>query len=257
MFEVGVKAGYERGFDNDGGKKGVISPYLQWNISPKFAIMTQPAFKYGVLDQRRIGISKSYYKENSDSLAVQNGPSTLASVTPDGTTQYVTFYKYSQSHDSIVKSSTYGGTYAEVEIPLLLKFKISKNFSVYGGVNLIYSKSIKIKENTASYKNIVITDSNYFVVKPYINPAPDPTSSVITYNGNDISSYKGPDYPTTTTDMWRVGYMLGFSYQYNKRWLFDGLVQQANTKSNYQAGYNINSALSVPYFRFTLGYKLK
>ena len=50
--------------------------------------------------------------------------------------------------------------------------------------------------------------------------------------------------------------MLGFSYEFYKRWLFDALVQQSNVSPNIQAGYNVNTALSSPYLRFTLGYKL-
>jgi hypothetical protein len=50
--------------------------------------------------------------------------------------------------------------------------------------------------------------------------------------------------------------MVGFSYEYQKRWLFDGLMQQTQAPANMQGGYNINSALSSTYFRFTLGYKL-
>jgi hypothetical protein len=48
--------------------------------------------------------------------------------------------------------------------------------------------------------------------------------------------------------------MLGFSYEYSKKWLFDALLQQGNAQPELKAGYNINSPLSVPYFRLSVGY---
>ena len=95
-WEAGVKAGYERGFDNDGSKKAVVSPYLQFNLSPKFAIMTQPAYKYASLDSRRIGNTRTYYKENSDSSVTQNGKSIPLPLEPSGLA-YVTYFTYSQT----------------------------------------------------------------------------------------------------------------------------------------------------------------
>jgi hypothetical protein len=253
-WEAGVKAGYERGFDNDASKKAVVSPYLQYNLSPKFSIMAQPAFKYASLGSRRIGNAATYYKENNDSSVHQTGQS-IGVHGLDGTVYfYLTPFHYSQTHDSIIKSSVIGGSYAEFEFPLLLKYRITKTFSVYGGVNIVYSKSVALKENTATFGHITRSYDS-LEASSNINPTPIPANSVFTYTGTDISQYRS-QYPTTTTDQLRVGYMLGFSYEFYKRWLFDGLIQQSNTNRNIQAGYNINSALSAPYFRFTLGYKL-
>jgi hypothetical protein len=51
--------------------------------------------------------------------------------------------------------------------------------------------------------------------------------------------------------------MIGFTYAYHKRWLFDALLQQSSGKSDIKAGYDINSSLSAPYLRVSIGYKLK
>jgi hypothetical protein len=53
-----------------------------------------------------------------------------------------------------------------------------------------------------------------------------------------------------------MGYMLGVSYELKKRWMADMVVQQCFTKKNMQGGYNVNGALSMPYIRLTLGYRL-
>jgi hypothetical protein len=50
--------------------------------------------------------------------------------------------------------------------------------------------------------------------------------------------------------------MLGFSYEFKKRWMADMLLQQSKAKPHIQAGYDVNSALSLPYIRLTLGYRL-
>ena len=255
-FEAGVKAGYETGFNNDAAKKAIVSPYLQFNFTPKFSIMLQPSIKSAFLSSRRIGTPQSYYKVNNDGKTTF--VDSIPVYSPDGTgLLWVRDYTYSQSHDSIVKISSIGGSYTEFEVPVLIKYSISKKFSVYGGVNVIYSKLINISEKTNITRSIPVTKPKS-TISDYNAPAPTPPSidSVITYSGTPISSYTGPQYPATQSSQVRYGYMLGFSYEYNKRWLFDALVQQASVNANMQAGYNINSALSAAYLRLTLGYKL-
>jgi len=253
-FELGIKAGYETGFNNDAAKKAVISPYIQYNITQRLSIMLQPSVKESFLNNIHIGNPKSYNKENADSGSVLDFTREVVPI--EGEILYRTQFSYTQSHDSIVKSNTFGGTYTEYELPVLVKLGISKSFSVYGGVNIVYSKLTGVTEHTLSVNNIYVSrDSTVFTYPGQAIPRP-PVSSVITYKGTDISNYTGPQYPTPTDGLIRVGYMVGFSYEYSKRWLFDALIQQANVNANTQAGYNINSTLSAPYVRFTLGYKI-
>jgi hypothetical protein len=254
-FEAGIKGGFERGFDNDASKKAVISPYIQYNISPRFAIMAQPAVKYSTFNVGNIGGPKSYYKENGDSV-VSAGATNPVIISGEGVVAfYLTDFNYSQSHDSIVKSYTYSGTYMEYELPILLKYYIAKTFSVYGGVNVTYSKLTGITENT--YTNVVLRDTILPVVSGSSQtPAHPSTASEIKYTGTPYSSYTGPLYPSPQGSMLRFGYMFGFSYEFTGRWLFDGLVQQGMVKPNMIGGYNTNAPLSAPYFRFTIGYKI-
>jgi hypothetical protein len=257
-FELGIKAGYETGFDNDAAKKAVVSPYVQYNLTPKWSVMLQPSVKSAFLSSRIIGAPQSYYKVNNDGKVSMD--SSVIEIT-DGASFVDSLWKrtytYSQTHDSIVKTSSIGGTYLEFEIPVLLKYNISKNFSVYGGVNIIYGKLISATENTNISQPIIKTAPPTNTIGGYYKPAPTPTiDSVIAYSGNPISSYTGPQYPATNSSLLRCGYMIGFTWQYDKRWLFDALVQQASVPANYQGGYNINSALSSAYLRLTIGYKL-
>lgn len=256
-FELGIKAGYERGFDNDAAKKLVVSPYIQLNISPKFSFMIQPSIKEAWVGSRRIGNSATYYKANNDSSVTVGATNAIYLAGDANPYLYRTNYSYTQTHDSIVKSNSIGGNYLEIEIPLLLKYYIHKKFSVYAGVNLTYSKLMQVTENTYIKNNIPVGPIDTYVIsRPGETPVAYHTNSIINYNGNPYSSYTGPQYPTPEESTWRAGYMAGFSYEFSKRILFDCLVQQAKTKTNMQSGYNINTSQSAPYIRFTLGYKL-
>jgi len=253
-FEFGVKAGFERGFDNEASKKGVFSPYLQYNISPKLSIMTQPSVKYASYNFGAVGAQNSYYKELNDS-SVRAGQTLPLVLTGGEIPYYLTVDTFRQAHDSIVKSYTQSGTYMEFDIPILLKYRVARGFSIYGGLDITYSKLTGFTENTST-KQLVVNDTDYIFTRPGQSVPIPSTASVITYIGRTpISDYKNP-YPTPPGSLLRYGYMFGFSYEFTKRWMLDGLVQQAMVKQNLVGGYDSNAPLSAPYFRFTIGYKL-
>lgn len=258
-FEAGIKTGYERGFDNEAAQKWTISPYLQYNFSEHLSLMLQPAFKFASLAPVNIGKSSTYYKQNKDSTVKQVTDS-VPVIIFDGNNDKVWVWHdiYSQTHDSIIKAHNLGGQYTEMELPILLKYRVAKWFSVYGGLNMVYSRSVSVNEFTYTKNNILRTDSTFIQFGPVGGAAPAPefsTSTILTYNGNEISSYKNPYLVSTATSL-RFGYMLGFTCSYKSRWLFDGLVEQTPTAANVQGGYNINNTLSALYFRLSLGYKL-
>jgi hypothetical protein len=217
--------------------------------------MTQPAIKSATIADRNLG-SNSYYKVNQDGKATMVSDTAYTIV--DGGTAYYqhnTKYNYSQTHDSIVKSYTYGGSYTELELPLLLKYKLSHDFSVYGGVNILYSRVTAITEHTYTNQGILksVESTNTAIGT---SPAPaSPVSDKITYSGNPYSEYNGP-LTTATQGGVRAGYMLGFSYSYTERWLLDALVEQSPMKQDIKGTYNLNTPLSLPYFRLSVGYKI-
>ncbi len=59
-FELGVKAGYEAGFVKYSANKFVVSPFVQYNISDKFALLTLPTVKVAQLGNVNVGSPKSY-----------------------------------------------------------------------------------------------------------------------------------------------------------------------------------------------------
>ena len=265
-FEAGIKTGYERGFDNTSAQKIVGSVYLQYNISPKLSIMVQPGVKESYLNSLRVGKQANYYQvpEGAKTMdGVRTGAdSTTMLVIPnigDLGLLWVRNYYYAQRHDSIVKSYKIGGRYTEYEMPLLMKYKLNKNLSVYAGVNMVMGKTLSIQETTTNYSidimKVVHTYGGYYSPAP----PPPPIGEVFSYQGTPYSSYlaSGPLYSSKSTTQFRFGYMLGFSYEFADRWMVDGLLQQTPSTGNSTiGGVNINQALGNAYMRMTLGYKL-
>ena len=258
-FEAGIKGGYETGFNRNAANKFVVSPYLQFNLTDKFALMTQPAVKVSYINSE-VGSPHSYYDTLKSTgpnplgspvaVIVVNGPSS-------STVGSIQEYTYSEQYKSIVKSYNYGGNYYEFEIPFLLKYKILRQLSVYGGANIIYSKYVSIKENTSTSGILTKFDTaNVFTPLGHSASQPQSINKAISYAGLPYANYTSPLYPSQNGDLLRLGYMLGFNYEYKKRWQFDVLIQQAMVKSNNENGYNTNEPLAMPYFRFTIGYKL-
>ncbi len=255
-FEAGVKGGFETGFNARAANKLVIEPYVQYNLSDKFSVLTQPSLKISNVSKMSVGETSSYYDAGNGTYT-QTASGAVYLIAYVGTSSVITQFmlrKYRLTYDSIVKSYSVGGTYVEAELPLLLKYNIGKGVSVYGGANAVFSKYTSIRENTNKYNG----NFNTMTFLPASVTGNDtlPITANLKLPGTPISQYGGPLYPSQQGTILRLGYMLGFSYEYKKRWLFDALVQQAMVKPNYEAGVNTNAPLSMPYFRLTLGYKL-
>jgi len=258
-IEAGIKTGFESGFTTDAAYKFVVSPYVQFNLSPKFAIMAQPAVKAAMMQSHNLGTPTSYYKINSETSMLTVGDVTTHATTHGSTVvidSYTTAYSFSQAHDSIVKSNkTASRTIMQYELPILMKYNLTKHFAVYGGVNVVYSQMVTIAENTVTVKNISRTlDTTITTTNA---PAPGgPSGLGFNYTGTPYAQYSGPMKPAQTGYQFNVGYMVGFTFTAHNKWLFDALVQQAPARQDVKAGYNINRPLSATYLRLSIGYKL-
>lgn len=253
---IGVKAGFEQGFTNNAASKMVIAPYVQYKLSPRVALMTQPAMKYAMTRDVSLGAPQSYYKVNGDGKAADNG-SFLSTKVEGGsvTVYYNSVYRYSQTHDSIVKTNTTGGAYFEADLPILLSYAVTNRLSVYGGPNVAISRTTGIKEHTYTATGITRIADTTISSKEGYTSAP-PVEDIIQYQGTPISSYGGPFYPSRTTINVRLGAMAGISYQCSDRVLVDALVQKSPARRDIKGGYDVNTPLSATYFRLSVGYKL-
>jgi hypothetical protein len=255
-FDFGVKGGYEMGIGSQLANKWVIAPYVQYHLSSKVALMTQPGVKYATIADRSVGSAASYYAVNQDGKVVQGATTISVKVIGSNVdTYYHTKYTYSQSHDSIVKTKNYGGSYVEYEIPLLVQYGLTRKLSVYGGVNLVYSQRTMVNEHTNTYSNIVRSVDTTITNAGAAGTAPA-LSSVVTYTGNPLGETNNTTYPMKVDNIFRMGYMVGVSYQYTSRWLFDAMMQQTPMKPDVRDGFNVNKTLSAPYLRLSVGYKI-
>lgn len=253
-WAAGVKIGYERGADNIAAKKVVVAPYLQYNISRRVAIMTQPAIKVANSPVRTIS-SRSYYSPNDDG----NVTTVQSYVEPRAEggvvdTYYFARFRYTRSHDSIVKNETIGGRYMEFELPVMMRYNVSKNVSVYGGVNMVFSQLSGVKHNT--FAKTLTKSADSLMTAKSVTPTPVSINDVITYDGTPITEYDGPLYPSSQVNRLRLGATVGVTYEYSGRWLLDALVQQNPAPKDMRGAYNINAPLSSTYFRLSVGYKL-
>lgn len=258
-FDLGIKGGVEGSYDGNASRKIVISPYLDYKLNDKFSLMIQPAFKAASLNTRNLGGAQTYYSiDHTDSTLTRTKYNVVFNPWGGTDTQSVTrTYQYSQTHSAITKGYSIGGTYYEFELPLLFKYAVTPKLAMYAGLNINYSRAIRVSEHTYASAPIVV-DSAVAVVTGSGQPmaAPPTVSSVLPISGNPVSSYTGPLYATPSTGLFRFGYMAGFSYEFHKNWMVDALVQQGFTKSNVQGGYDVNKPLTLPYIRLTLGYRL-
>jgi hypothetical protein len=252
---LGIKAGFERGAGTYGNNKLVAAPYLQYKIGNKLSLMVQPSIKGANAAKRTIGTAASYYSIKPGTENYQFQDSQLVYLVLTGDSLWRRNYNTSEKYDSILKTSSIGGSYVELELPLLLQYSLSSRLSVYGGLNAVYSKRLGVKEDTKVTESITSSGTT-FTMAPINAPAPLPSSTGIAYSGSPLSNYTGPAYPQQDAGLLRMGYMLGVSYELKKRWMADMVVQQCFTKKNMQGGYNVNGALSMPYIRLTLGYRL-
>jgi hypothetical protein len=248
----GVKAGYERGLNDAAASKYLISPYIQVKLSSKLAILVQPAVKYAQLTNRILS-TESYYKVSNSNT--KKGE--IYTTNEIDNVAYHTPYTYTAQYDSIVKVRSFGGSYTEFELPLMLQYNVAPKLSVYGGVNVALTRMTGIKEETFSTQKIRTADTIVDnPVEPYSGPAPD-LSYKVHYTVAPYSDYTTPAYVNKQETRLRLGYMLGFSYEYSQKWLFDALMVQSPLKPDLKEGYNVNVPLSTAYFRLSVGYKLK
>ena len=252
-ISYGIKGGYEGGMSQNASNKIVISPYIEKQLSSKFSIMAQPAFKLSKVRANNLDGDQKYYSIDPNSKVTVLDSALIPIIQNNQQMGYLVRVNlaYHEKHDSIVKSYATGGSYMEMELPIMVKYAINNKMSVYGGVNLNYSRYVSIKEHT--FAQTITVDDTTFTILPAGNP---PIRSVLQYAGNNINSYSGPLYPTQSGGIFRMGFMLGVSYEFRKRWMVDALMTKNAAKTNMQGGYDVNKPLSSTYFRFTLGYRL-
>ncbi len=253
-WAVGLKGGFEMALVGAGSSKIAVSPFIQYRLGKKFSIMVQPAIKGVRHPERTIGATGNYYESKSGTGGYRLVDSALLYLVMTGDTLWRRNYEYTEKYDSIVKTYKTGGTYIEFELPVLLRFDVTPKFGVYGGLNMVYSKKQGVHEETKVWTDQVAR-GEVSTVLPVNAAATLPTNTGLNYTGTPLASYSGPTYPDDRSGLMRMGYMLGVSYEFRKRWLADAMLQQSFVPANVQGGADLNKPFGLPYIRLTIGYR--
>ena len=237
----------------------VIAPSVQYNVTGRMSIAVQPGMRTQVIDTRKIQGSQSFYSANNDGKATLSD-SSFALIYSGGDswdTGVFRNYKYTQTHDSIAKTYSTGGTYTSFELPITARYRLTKHFTIAGGVQVNFNALMHVNENTAIYRNVVQTgyDSTFALLHD-APPTPIAITKVLSYSGVPLSAYTGPLYKAPTGFLVNVGYNVGFSYDFLDRFRLDFSAQKSNAADNVVGGNNLYSAFSQWYFRMLIGCRL-
>jgi len=263
-LEGGLKAGYELGMASykPTADKYVISPYLQYNVNDKFALLFQPGIKFDQYKNLPTYSSQSFYNilgypkpGPSDSFSIVKRDSHF----PDSFSR-TRYYVYKENSNTITVSfSAQPKTNWEIELPILLKYQVTHGIYIYGGVNLLFSNAMQISPSITNGSNILKSDTISFAPVDVFDTSSIPAFSTrpdtfFTHKGQPYSSYTNP-YPTSTANALQMGYIVGLNFVIKDRLLLDVMVQQSISPNNGILS-NFRSIYTQPYIRFTIGYKL-
>jgi hypothetical protein len=248
-FEIGVKAGFEKGMTTGSANRIVLAPYIARPVSKKLSVMVQPAIKLGQVRSTDVGSANPYH-DIDHSKDMRRYDSTLVFVLPNQDTIWRIDFFFSQTHDTIVRQQFVGGNQLSVELPILLKYQLTNKLSVYGGLNMSYGRAMGLKERTTYQATIVRENNQMFAFTGVADPTME---EAMVYNTNALNSQPQPVKPGGQLNF---GYMLGVSYDINKKWKVDAAMQQMKVSENMQQGVNLNQSAAAPYFRVTVGFKL-
>jgi hypothetical protein len=255
-FDLGVKVGYEKGFADVTSSSFIFAPFLQWNISPHVSFVVQPGFRYNQVSRTDIfNITATYHQITS---ATRDSFNNYITDTSGQTTDVQRNYLYKQVYDSIDFNRRLAQkNYWEIELPIMLRYKIASNFAIFGGLSLTFGNLLKLDDGKTVFNGLQKADSLSFPTVP-IN-APGPTlpgaASYFPYNTPDISTAPAGSV-TPTSNPARFGIMFGFSYELQRRIMIDVMYKQTVSDMKYVPNEQMRKIYMQPYFRVMLGLKL-
>lgn len=255
-FDFGAKMGYEAGFGSYKANKIVVTPYVQYSIARNISILLQPTVKYATINKTDIGDAQAYYRKGATRLDSNHIyiPSTDTFVVDS----IIRRYYHSGTYDSIsVKSAIGQKRYWEIELPVLLQYKLSKQLSFFFGGSVNFSKVVQIKDELLETNGFTWSDSTIYPAAPDPSPRPVvPTGEgKVQYNGKPFNEYTGNQYPNITTNPIRVNLMFGVNYHVTDRLFFDLLLQQNVSNLNNIPNKNVRDIYKQSYIRVGIGYR--
>ncbi len=264
-FEAGLNIGYEVGFDANRVDKYLVAPYVQYNLSDRSSLLFQPAYLMGMVKLTNEPSGESIYYDVTG--AIYDSMTTVflgdTSISPQAQDTIITNYTYSRTYDSTVVSTVVSNKQLwDLELPLMYQYKVSPNFSVFGGVSMTISKTLSITENRQDFTGFTDTAYDQWSATYPTNtqgptpPAAQDPNSFFSNTGDPISSYQPIGSTTTTNTFTRWGYVIGFRATVRERFLIGASVQGKQVNTSIITNPELQKVYSQPYVRFTIGYKL-
>jgi hypothetical protein len=254
-FSAGLKTGYEFGTKPYHANSFVLSPYLQYNLGKRFGLLLQPAFKYSHSEAALL--SKGSYSRTTDSLkeVVFVGTPNGGSGIPASNDEHMAYRK---TYDSIfITNELKNVRYWNLDLPLMLSYKVYKNFSVYAGPAFHFTRVPKVATTKQAHSGLVLVDTLKMNRKH--NSAEFDTlniNEVFPQAGLDISAYNTSAFDNPTINPFKMGVTFGLSYTFRQRFHFDILYRQTLSKMEYIFNDKVREILRQPYIRVTLGFDL-
>jgi hypothetical protein len=259
VVNAGLKIGYDRGFSSVTTSNLIGNAFLQWNISPKVALVLQPGIRYHAINKTQLFPQQSFHDITNASLDSAH----VTSVDSSGSIPQTVIQRnfiYRNTYDSINLSYKLDPQrYVEIELPLLLQYKLAENLSVLLGGQLSFGKVIQIASSTSRIQGFSKMDTVSYAKVPVDDTTPiNPPglTDYFTYNTSSLESFDENKYKNPVTNPARFGLMLGFSYEVRKRLLIDLMARKNISNLNFIPNENVRKIYNQPYFRITIGYKL-
>ncbi len=269
---AGIKLGFSRGFDPVwNANKFVIAPYLEYGLPSNFSVMLQPAFLVGNAKTGTFNNSDQVFYEirsNSfDSIAyVSRGKIDSSVITPNPPDTVFRTYRYGQVYDSVHVGYKVTNTQQwDVEVPIMVKYKINKTFAVIAGASATYSSVLRTKEEVTRYEGLmkqykeVHAPQTFYVTaqgqEPPAGPPRKAASNLFPYNTAPFSNYQ-PRQITETNNFWRYGFMIGASATFKERLMVELMLHKSGVDANAVPDKQLQRIYTQPYLRLMVGYKL-
>lgn len=270
--DAGIKLGFSRGFDRTwNADKWIIAPFVQYRMPANLSLIIQPSFQFG---RARVGAfansNQVFYELRSsdfDSMGrVSRGAIDSSVVTPNPPDTVFRTYRYGQVYDSIHVGYKVTNTQMwDVELPLMLQYRVSKTFAFIVGGSVAYSSVLQTKEEVTRYEGLtrsyqeVHAPQTFFVTTQGQEPPPGPPrksfSDLFQYDTAPFSDYS-PRQVAATNNFFRYGFMVGASASFKERWMVELMLHKTGVDANAVPEKQLQKIYTQPYLRLMVGYKI-
>jgi uncharacterized protein YneF (UPF0154 family) len=249
VFRLGLMAGRESGFSSFTANKTVLDVFFEWTIFRNFGLSIAPAYKWAKTNQDYT---------ISDGNYVQAGNTEVRMFNPEkdsmgGLSGYAS-YAFAQTFDSMTATKTLGRSYREVELPLSLFYRITKNWTISAGCNMVWGAAPKFSGSVDKINGLRLEDTvrNYFDLN---FKGPDPAAKFSHAGVDTFGAYKDPGNDPTNKPF-RLGYV--FSVRYAHRYGINAELSMRQQAGGLSAitDAQLKSLLSQPFFRLSIGYEI-